>query len=501
MMAGMLRALVPLALVSVLVAATVIGVWHFAGARPDERDLVLYLGVLPLATAIALLMAWRWQRTRARRRADAAIVPTSPSLPMEAPAAATMLPDAPVDLLAAAVMLPIGGDAESAALALAQSRRPGLHPQLRDAQGFPVLAAFVPDLDTEAAADALGSPSRVQADASGMPADTAILRALALLEPVADALLLRAYAPDTAAAIWQDPTTPYGNAHLLSAAKAAPMLRVRLLLPAAWPQPARQAATQWLVERARMLGHAADAFTVESLPLADGMETWRLIERLTATIAAEPHDERHLLLATHSGIDARSIAALSLQGALFDSRHPQASIPGEGAAGALLAARTDPAEAPVLRLHRCVHAAHADGTRSRDAVLRTGELIQRALDTAAQPADRVRALVSDADHRATPATHIAAATAAVFPDLEPLHDCLPLGVSCGDTGIAAPLIALAMAHARALRDDAPAMVIGTDGRSARVALVVSPAAVRDDVAAGQLHPQGTQQNHRDAMTS
>src|SRR5690606_27221671 len=110
----------------------------------------------------------------------------------------------------------------------------------------------------------------------------------------------------------------------------------------------------------------------------------------------------------------------------------------------------------------------------RGASRQAAELLQHAMTTAAQPAESIALVFSDADHRPSRAIEIAGAIAATLPELDPVDDARHLGLACGDLGAVAPLALLAAAAAQAAQSEAPVLAFGLADPRARVALALSP---------------------------
>ncbi|MGY0557651.1 hypothetical protein [Lysobacter sp. A421] len=451
--------------------------WQAGEINPTAGDLTVWLIGLPLVLLGGFwLLRWVIRRATQKRAAppeaaaEVGIEPVIDSGPQ---------PDRIVHLLAASVWLRAGSDAAGVAAALANPERPPLHPRLKDALGLPVFAAEVDGLDPGAVDTALAAVL-ADPDTRDRVFGEESLRALALLDPVAEELL--------AAGLPPAPTVsdllpaggglhPHAMHHSRSSRAAAPapaaaMLRVRLLLPATWPTAARQASGDWLQAKARAIGFNDDQFDVDVVAVSAAGDGWRLLDQFAQ--AQTRGDDRLLLLAAHSAIAETSIERLDARHELLVSGHPEGLIPGEGAAGVLLgnaALPPDPDAPPPLRLHRTLHGRAGTG---RGASRQAGELLQHALTTAAQPAEAIGVVLSDADHRPSRAIEIAGAISATLPALDPVDDARHLGLACGDLGAVAPLALLAVAAAQAAKDQTPVLVFGLADAQARVALVLSP---------------------------
>src|SRR5690606_2667298 len=150
-LAGIGRVLLVVAAVFVAVWLCVILYWRSSGATPGGTQMLLLLGVLPVALLGGI---WLVRRARASRAE-----PAPAEEPKEVAAAsgdeATYEATPPLHCLAGALRLPCGDDASEVLAVLPTPPRPGLHPKFRDRDGLPVFAAHVERLDTEGFADTL----------------------------------------------------------------------------------------------------------------------------------------------------------------------------------------------------------------------------------------------------------------------------------------------------------------------------------------------------------
>lgn len=456
------------AIVFGVVWAVMVLVWRRNDASPGPGDLGLYLLALPVGLIGGYwLLRWGIDARKAKATAATTDATDADADSVDAPPP----PDRVLHLLASALLLPAGANAAEVVAALAEPKRPGLHPQLKDESGMPVFAAPVEGIDPDAVAEALRA---VVADSERLDrpdVDEVFaeehLRALALLDPVAEELLQAALPPPG------EDLDPYAAA-VVTAPES--VLRVRLLLAQSWPLPARQLAADWLQAKALALGYRDGEVAVEAVPVTAAADVWRLLDLLAQTQAREPDRDRHLLLSAHCLLTEAGLEHLSQHQQLLGSGRPEGVIPGEGAAGVLLSA---PAPAPPdgalpLRVHRLSQAPALTGVAHRRVIAHAGKLITRALATATQPADTVTAVLSDGDHRPSRAVELAGAIAAVFPDLDPIQHGLHLGIACGDLGAVAPLALLAAAAAQAEQTAAPVLAISVADDALRVALAVSP---------------------------
>ncbi|MCE7032158.1 hypothetical protein LY625_05920 [Lysobacter sp. GX 14042] len=469
--APLLRVLGLGALVFGLTWLGAVAYWRAAGAEVTAGRLVAWLLVLPLLLLGVVLGG----RALLRRRRTAGAAGKNEAPPV---AAAASGPRRPLLIHSTATWTRLGTDPAALADALARPTRPPLHPDLRDSMGLPVFAAGIEEADPGSVAHVLAAGPGGLRNAAPLHA----LRALALLDPVAEALLLAARALDAAeapprtAAGTADGLHPHAMHHSRSAQSQAetpwaPPLQVHLLLPASWAPTLHEAAVARVVALAGTAGLGGDRVAVQLHSVAEAGQCWHLLDRLAA---ADPEPgARHLLLATDSMLDPRVIAQLEAQGALLVSGHPEGRIPGEAAAGLLLTPAGDSADPDrPLRLHACCH---APASRGRAAAADSARLLRTALEAATLQAGPDILVFTDADHRPSRAVEAAGAITGALPESDPVEVARHLGIACGDTGIAAPLVLLAAAAAQVRQAGAPMLVLALAGDTRRTALALSAA--------------------------
>lgn len=472
--APLLRVLGLAALVFGLTWLGAVVYWRAVGAEVTAGRLLVWLLVAPLLLLAVVLGA----RALLRGRRTAGVDGDEGDPPAAATASG---PERPLLIHSTAAWTRLGAEPAGLADALARPTRPPLHPNLRDSMGLPVFAAEIEDVDPGHFADVLAAGPGGARLRGGTPLHA--LRALALLDPVAEDLLLAARALDAAGAPSRPPTAgaagglhPHALHHSRSAQSRAeaprmPPLQVHLLLPAAWPPALHEAAAARVVAMAGAAGLAGERVVVEVHPSADACQCWHVLDRLAA-VDPEP-GARHLLLAADSMLDPRVVGQLEARGALLVSGHLEGRIPGEAAAGLLLTSAKDTAgpDRP-LRLHACCH---APASRGRAAAADSARLLQAALETAARQPAPDTLVFTDADHRPSRAVEAAGAITGALPEADAVEVARHLGTACGDTGIAAPLVLLAAAAAHVRQADAPALVLALAGDTRRTALALSPA--------------------------
>jgi len=386
-----------------------------------------------------------------------------------------------VCILAEALALPHGDDAEQAWASLTSAQvRPGLDPELQDADGLPVFTSRVPGLSTQDWLDA-----HAEIDGAALP--EALLRAMALIEAPLHRLMasLPDWQPELAgeaehSALAGAPlaSTASGPAFLSGVGQAgadervqrqrakAPVLEVQVWVPSAWATGDRDLYLNWLMQQSGQLldwaksvgGAEPPRWTLAALDAPeDGWD--RLFGALQAW-QADPRPRLLMVLASDSLVDEAGVLALQSRGELFTTLHQGGRIPGEAAAGLLLANGAMAA--------RCVGGHPWLGTpatvrrqRSSDRAGRPGadELIAAGQQVLAPwsrvaSADQASAStattagwwwLSDADHRPGRASELFEALQALQPYGDVMQTVQRLGDAWGDLGVARALAPAAMA--------------------------------------------------------
>lgn len=436
-----------------------IGYWRATNRLPSTSDLLTWMLALPLALLALLLLG---RKLLAARQAAAAAAP--------APAVAASAPQAPAPgpalaLLASSVHTPHGRSPEELSAAIADgSARAALDPELLDDAGYPVLSARAPDADDPALRDEFAQYLHAHA----LP-DPQLLdeqwRALGMGSSVVAELAHQAAA--------------HPHAQAAEGAPAAPPLRLVLLPGRAWTEPQRSAAASWLAHLAAAGGWPQERIAVSlGAPAADGSAD---VSAVLATLfdAAGSGAVLAIVLAFDSAIGDASVERMAAEGKLFAATRPQGSIPGEGAAGLLLAdpatARLMEQGAPLMHATSAVRDASADTARRADAAtvrqLASHAMLHGAIDSAA-----VAMVLADADHRTSRVTELMALATDSFPHLDTGADVRATGTACGACGAVPLLAALALAGHHAQELGAAVLCVSIDDPLHRGAVLVRPAA-------------------------
>lgn len=457
--------------------------WRTSTRMPSTGDLAGSMLALPLG----LLTAW-WlgRKLLAKLAAPAAAPALAESADNDVgPAGQAPAPRAPLHLAAAALRMP-GGDSapELAAALLDKQQRPALDPELTDAQGYPVMSARVAELDEHGQQELLDDWLHTR------PADTAQgaiphfdaehLRALALGAGVLNELMQEAAMHPALDDYKAAAHTGAGTA------PALPTLQLHLLLPSDWDALRRDAGAAWLHAQALQQGWPSERLGVH---LAGDGGPLALIEQLATQAALQQAPCLAIVMACGSHIGELTVQDWTTRGLLFNAAQPGGQIPGEGAAGLLLA---DAAQAlalqpdtPVLLHHAstAVRGQSADSRGHGDATL-LAELGGKAMSAASVAPAAIMRLYADADQRASRMIELMNNAGTLLPEIDLSNDVLSVAAACGQSGPVATLAALALARHEAAGNGSQVLCLSNLDAFQRGAVVIgTPAAAPDNIAA------------------
>lgn len=429
-----------------------IAIWYWRGSAdaPSAAGMLTFLVALPSAVVGAL---WLFDKRRAKL-ADAPAV----AAPLQPVAEAHAQPA--LAMLAAALRLPHGESPEELATALLDNTaRADLDPELVDDDGYPVMTARI-----------------------GSPTDEAVQEELSkwwiahkLSAPAENAELRRAVAMGTEVV---SELAGLAGRDLMPAEGAPPMLRLVPLLPQEWTPDDRRAAGAWLAHTVVMSGWPQDCITVaedQGALTTPGQVVGQLIQ---AAPTARPAVA--LVIACASNIGEETVARWTNDNSLFTSSSPQGLIPGEGAAGLLLA---DARHASVFdnALVTLLDAA-AEGRRdvSADEARRTdsttlGAVTERALKPANVALSDIAVIVADTGHRSNRVSELMEYAAREAPQLDGMADVVRVGAASGTCGHVPYIAALALGRHHALVRSAPVLCISNEDPYRRCSVLVRPA--------------------------
>ena len=469
--------------VFITVWVLVIVYWQYTARMPSTSDIALYLVVLPLA-----LMLFYVVLRRIFTAAPAAALPAAgPTVAAGAAASSNAVATEAsqerlqMAVLAFALRTPRGSDADTVATAIGQAQTPEIVPELRDGEGFPVIAGRVDGIDENELREHLREslqPAGEAFDIDALPDDR--LRAIHLMSDVLQELLAsaaEAIANAGDALAVRAPGRFVSSGGVIPGPAAAPQLNLSLLLPGAWSESERAIATQWVQQRVRE-GDASQRWLVDCFKSEDGVSGMALLDRISLSLHREQRPALWIALAADSSVSEASIARWEVDGLLYTATRRKGRVPGEAAAGLLLVRAGDALLAPAeaVRLSRSASGqreASADTARTPDASL-LDRFAQHLLATSTLETAQVDWVVSDADHRTSRVTEVAKLVQERLPHV-PFENNLSVCATLGHLGAAADMSAVVLACHLAARDARHVLAISVQDALARTALLAGPA--------------------------
>lgn len=522
--------------------------WYRSQQPVSSEEVATQLILLPVGLTVVALLAW-WGAARLRHWSAKPVESASASAQAREAAGVSMaggssavetVPLGLVGILAEALALPQGDDTELAWAALSSGQvRPQLDPHLQDADGMPVFSSRMPDLSTQDWLDA-------HAEITDTELPESLLRAMALLEAPLHRLLSAlpagdgmdgaggAGGGDSDADVVRrggnksvETVSAPGPAFLSGVGQAgareqasrrrdvAPSLDIHVWVPADWLEEHRALFIGWLRQQAgaaldwaRASGSGEPRWSLESIDAPEA--GWdRLLPKLNE-LHADRRPRLLLVLTAHSLLDEACVTGLQARGELFTTQHQGGRVPGEGAAGLLLAnapmlARcADDAQHPWLGVPRTTRRQRSADRAGRPGADEFTATLQQVLEPWARwPESLVGQggwwCLSDADHRPGRASELFEAFQTLQPDGDAMQSVLRVGDAWGDLGIARALVPVALAASVVRQglppgDDAasnpvPALVGLLQGSHRRWAIPIWPAGVGREALA-RLSPAG-----------
>jgi hypothetical protein len=470
--------------VTCVVWVAVLWRWETTARDMNTRDIVIYLGLLPLTVfGLALLLRWAWRGAGRQQEARAA----APAAGAAAASGQTSTGaddarrQATVQLLASHLVCAAGASAAELVQAAHDGKpRPGLDAELRDATGLPVFTARIEALDANALQAQLethvAATRATRPEWATLAPPEHVQRALAALqEPLIGAV---AALEPWAARFEPAPDATRGQ---------PPDRRVRVLLgwPADWSAFEQELGTaianEWLTaQSATPISAACFALTAHA---CSGEDLMLHADRLLQTLAREGRDEPVIVAASHSTIGEAAVAGLESDGLLFSAQtRPKGRMPGEAAAALLFAGALWPiepgADQPAQHMHRPAvlrrdKSIDAPGRVSSEIAL---QAMTQAVAASGLAAESVAALACDADQHSPRSGEFYGAGLGLLPHLDSGEDMRLIGTVTGAVGAVSALLVVACAAERAKDADKPCLAVTLGDSFARLAVLVLPGA-------------------------
>lgn len=456
--------------VFIIVWFAMIVYWQASNRMPTSADLAINLFALPLGLLAALWLTIKGA-TLFTTASPANLPGSSPQDKEALTHAQTAEQERGLTLtiLSSALRAAHGKSAEELASAFASNKATlDIDNELKDAKDRPVLSGRIKDVDEEAQRDALEK----WLPAVAIPWNSEELRALALGSEVITELAQQAIAHP----LLQEYQTLIPSKRN---SVALPDLQLLAVLPLQWEAEKRKLAAQWFAHIIKQQGWPEEKIDIKNTPSFERLAPLDKIDQLSVASHRQALPCFGIVLACDSYIGEQTVQAWENTGTLFPGKDQRGKIPGEGAAGLLLAdARQTAAMNPgaATKIHRL-----AQGMRDKSAddngrigaeLLIT--LSKDALLSASATPEKITLIAADTDHRASRVTELMGMGHSTFPDLDLGRQCLKVGGACGATGMVSSLMALALAHHEVMTNSSFALCVSNQDGLARAAVIVGP---------------------------
>ncbi len=441
-----------------LIWALVLGWWQGNDHSPSTTELFLYLGALPLS-----VVGGYWLLRGFIEHIKTPVVP--PALPQKEvpdPLTSESAKTAAKERAYTTYLIGVsavsgGGEAPSDILvSLTSGIRPKPDATLLDDAGFPVFTSPVNALDLE------GIDTRLALH------DARLAQALEGVEHRRMLALIDLALPPALA-----------QAKEALATAVASRVSVIWLMPPSISQSLTPGLQSWL-QAEYLSAFDPSHISVVLRHASTDAEVMAQIDHVVLESNNAPKKELTLVFGAVSTIGASTVSAWSGQNVLFSADCQNGWIPGESAACLLFGEPANGEEA--VQLSR-VCTANRD--KSVDAGGRiTGGIIEQLITGlltihALEPVE-IKAVVSDGDHRPNRTTELLDALGNSLTELDPIADCLHVGIACGSSAPFGALLALACASAQSLSLAQPVICVSQQHVTARSAVLLRPTSFSSD---------------------
>lgn len=432
--------------------------WERDHILPGMGEVVLTLILLPL---VLVLVVWQLQvrliKTLVRPK------------PIPAESSAEQSPKAIINntleswvMVASSIRSATGDSAQGLAEAQKQdSVNFDLDPELTDSNGFPVASARIKGIDTLAGDAGFLDWAQVNAPVV-LNWEPEQLRAMMLGTEVLSELMTLVTE--------QFHQETQMTRVLEKKPQVIPDLHVLLLLPELWPVEDQKTALNWF--KTWLLQQWPPAKL--SVRISENVDVFQQLDSLFRLMPTEAESQLVLLAGCESNIGQHIIEQWEAQGRLSGNRQENPAMPGEGAAGILLAgtqlARVFHAGDQAV-LHKPVIQQGGQAVPNGDRPL--AELFKQVLETSGMAAEAIKFVAGDCGRTVKKLIELMAASHEFFPDLDPNESFFNANQFFGSVGGIGSLMALVRAHAEAVSGNA-ALCVNNAGDVNRAAVLVSP---------------------------
>lgn len=474
----------------ILVWLIVIYSWRTNNRMPNTLDVVFYFFALPAGILIILwLLAKTWERTLQKN--DPSPTPNTDNQSKQADQTAENERALSTVILACAVRTLHGNSVEELSEKLKSSNiKPKLDEELTDSHGYPILAGRISDLDVATSTTAFFDWIITRQQEELLWTDEQ-LRSMALGSEIITELAQQVVKhPLLASFNAKQPERRIANQNpeLDSSAKinAQPERRTRLSLPTLRlinllqknlePEQSK-CMTDWFSFLLQQHGWPAEKIITSLETQISDAQAFIAIDRLMLASFRQSLPCFSLVLACESFIGANTVEQWESAGKLFTGQDNVTSIPGEGAAGLLLA---DPGQARLFgmessaSIHRVAQKHReksADSKGNINGQVLT-DVVQEALALGQISAEKITLLSTDTDQRASRVMELMDTGFKIFPEIDTNTQYFKVTGHCGAMGSVTALVTLALAYQEVTGNSGSALCISNHDAYERTAAII-----------------------------
>jgi hypothetical protein len=478
-MRTLLKRLVLLGVIFLVVWIAIVLYWKSTARLPSETDLLLYLGLLPLAIAGLI---WGGYTLATRQAKPASPDQASGKATADKAAAEVARQGAEqekawtINIVAASVQTSAGSTAADVLAKLKEGPiQAELDPELKNVGGFPIFSSRIADLDVSETQDAFtqwlknsNQPDLAWSERQYRALHLAGLSMRELTNVVVQHADLVKYQLLKEAGRNQN--------------KADAVLPLRLVLvwPHDWAVSHQLAASDWIKGLVSEQGWPESRIVVQASK-ADSVHPIALMDHITVSSRRGQLPVVGIMIACQSGIDQEHVDALDAKNDLFNGKNTAGAMPGELAAGFVFADQQHTkllGDLPASSVHRASWAARDKSADEAGRVTANllSDVVSLALESAKLDITKIKHVIADNDHKPNRQAELAEMFTAKFPDLDCSKDAYKMAQASGSTQHAATVAALCIAHQYVVDEQASVMCTSLHDAYLRAAVAMSVAA-------------------------
>jgi len=450
--------------------------WQGTTHMPSEGELVLYMGVVPLTIAVVVFGVYKLLTRPAKAPIAAASATPDKSAAQDQADAAERTWS--LNLVATSLHTSAGSSSAEVLAALQAGEVPmELDPELKNAEGFPIFAARIVELDVTDTQEAFAQWQKTSAQPDVQWTEGQY-RALHLATLSANEVFAQVVEHPQAvqfAAAQAQGRTPKED--------TIAVLRLIGHWPAQWSEAHQTLASAWLKFLVTQKGWPAHRIVVhrrtpqQHNPIA-------VLDAICVDAHRKALPTMGVLVACDSAIDQDYVDGLVSRQQLYSGKNMQGRYPGEVAAALLFADAAQSqliVQGPVSCLHRASWASRDKSADERGRVSADllAKLVGLALETSKLEPGKIQLVSADSDHNPSRESELAEMLTAKLPELDASKAAMKVAQACGSMHQVSTTAALCLAHQYVVDEQQAAVCVSLHDPLWRAAVVLNVPAEPD----------------------